>query len=454
VSNAGVAGEKVGGEQKLEVFAVEAHMAAGMPGEMDGPQPMPNVDAVPVVEQAVGDERMKAQKRPADALQTTGNSCPAAIAWMPGVMVGVEARSGDPGASLPGNGGDVEDMVKVPVSNDDAANRLVLPAPLPKGTTQKETSADESGIEQIQSGCVSKDIGVERWRSDLENVGRQISVYGPNWTEVSDARKRVRGTELEPCPFVASWFGVPLLLSGPNHLLSLVCERDVRVPPCFGAEELGRQVRSSDERAKNPCGLNPDERKENNPDPQKCTMARMAGDQWLIVAPQHPLSGHTGRSKDECVEEKRGVVVGKGGIPEQCVRSQGKEQDRHGGLSGDQTFEGLREIISHTKERIQHEKTRNAYQECDHEQQRHLQRREEYHPKPLARHTAKRAHQRTVRTAKDHDVLANATTTPSSRFVIPLESKLQVPRPATEELSFCFQISKIKPRQAAATTLG
>ena len=80
---------------------------------------------------------------------------------MPRVVVGVESRSGNPSPGLAGNRSHVEDLVEVPVGDDDAANGLVLPAASAKCPVQKEAPADESGIEQIQPGCVSKDVKAE-----------------------------------------------------------------------------------------------------------------------------------------------------------------------------------------------------------------------------------------------------------------------------------------------------
>ena len=80
---------------------------------------------------------------------------------MPRVEVGVESRGSNPSAGLAGNRSHVEDVVEVPVGDDDAANGFVLPAASAKCPAQKEAPADESGIEQIQPGSVSKDVKAE-----------------------------------------------------------------------------------------------------------------------------------------------------------------------------------------------------------------------------------------------------------------------------------------------------
>jgi hypothetical protein len=139
VSNSAIAGEEVGAEQESESFAVEAHVSVGVTREMDGTQTVPDVDKVAVVEPAVGNERVKCQNGSADSLQATcGDSRPAAIAGMTGVVLSVETRGGNPGAGLASNRADVEDMAEAPVGDDDAANGLMFPTAPAKCAMQKE----------------------------------------------------------------------------------------------------------------------------------------------------------------------------------------------------------------------------------------------------------------------------------------------------------------------------
>ena len=178
MSDAAIAGEKVGAEHESKTLAVETHVSVGVAGEKNRPQAVPNVDEVAVVEPAVRNEGAEGQDGPADALQTTGDSCPTAIVRMAGVVLSVETRGGNPSASLARNRRDIENVVEVPVGDDDATNQLVLPAAPAKGAMQKETSANESSIEQIKPRCVSKDVEVDRGCSDLKDIGTQRRVYG------------------------------------------------------------------------------------------------------------------------------------------------------------------------------------------------------------------------------------------------------------------------------------
>jgi hypothetical protein len=173
VRDAAIAREKVGAKEEPEPFAIEPHVPMGMPWKMDGPQAVPNVDKVTVVEPAVRNERTKVKDWPADALQAAGDPRPAAILRVAGVVVGIETRGGNPSAGLACDVVHVEDVVEVSMGDDNAANRLTVPAAATECPPQKEASADESSVEQIQSRIVSKDIEIERWCSNLENIGMQ-----------------------------------------------------------------------------------------------------------------------------------------------------------------------------------------------------------------------------------------------------------------------------------------
>ena len=88
-------------------------------------------------------------------------------------MVGIETRAGDPGASLARKRSNIEDVVEVPMGDDDATNGVTLPTAPAKRPMQQEAAADESAIEYVQTGGVPQDVEVERRRPDLENVSVQ-----------------------------------------------------------------------------------------------------------------------------------------------------------------------------------------------------------------------------------------------------------------------------------------
>ena len=124
-----VAGEKIAGEQKPKLFAMEAHVSMRVSRKMDGAQAMPDIDAVAIVKPAIRDERPKTEHRPADAFQQTGDPRPAPIMRMPHIMIRIHTRSGDPCAGLPRDGGHIQNVVEVPVRHNNATNRLTLPSP-------------------------------------------------------------------------------------------------------------------------------------------------------------------------------------------------------------------------------------------------------------------------------------------------------------------------------------
>jgi hypothetical protein len=149
VRDPAVAREKVAREEKAKAFAVEAHVAVGVAGKMDGLQPVPDIEEVAFVEWAIRDEWAVGKNWSADGFQEPGDVGPTAILGMAGVVVGIEARRSNPGAGFARNGGDVEDVVEMPVSDDDSADRLAFPSASVEGASQKIASSDETGVEEI-----------------------------------------------------------------------------------------------------------------------------------------------------------------------------------------------------------------------------------------------------------------------------------------------------------------
>lgn len=177
VSKAAIARKQVGGKHELETLAVEAHMPASVTGEMDCPQSLPYVEKVTVVDPAIRNKRAESKNRPPDVFQATCDSCPALIMRMPCKVVSVETRSSDPSASLACNRAHIENVIEVPVSDNNAANGLTLPTALSQRTPQEEPPSDESSVEQIHPRRISKNVEVERWSSDLENIGLEICTH-------------------------------------------------------------------------------------------------------------------------------------------------------------------------------------------------------------------------------------------------------------------------------------
>src|SRR4051794_38563101 len=114
-----IAGKEIGGEHQAEGLAIEAHMPMSMPRQMDRPQTLPDVEFVAVVEPSIGGERLEGKERPPEALQAGGDTGPPAIVRMSGVMIGIETWRGDPSAGFSRERRDIENVVEVPVGDDD-----------------------------------------------------------------------------------------------------------------------------------------------------------------------------------------------------------------------------------------------------------------------------------------------------------------------------------------------
>ena len=142
-------GEEVGAEHEPETVAVKAHVSVGVPRQMDGAQAVPHIDEVPIVEPAVRNEWLEGRKKSAKRLQVPSDSCPATVVRTTRIVLGVETGRRNPRAGLACNCGHVEDVVEVPVGDDDTTNALALPAASAKRVSQKKSATDESSVEQI-----------------------------------------------------------------------------------------------------------------------------------------------------------------------------------------------------------------------------------------------------------------------------------------------------------------
>lgn len=177
MSDTTVAGEEIAGEHEPEQFAIEAHVPVRMPWEMDGAQAVPDIDAVAIVEPAVRSERPKTEHWPANAFQPTGDARPTNVARMPGKVIRIQTRCSDPCPALTGDCRYVQNVIEVPVCDDDTADRLAIPTAISKCPPQKKTPTDKSGVQQIQPRVVAQDIEVEGRSPDLEKIGKHKSGF-------------------------------------------------------------------------------------------------------------------------------------------------------------------------------------------------------------------------------------------------------------------------------------
>src|SRR5262249_7759514 len=146
MGDAAIAGKEIAAEQELEPLAVETHVTISVPGKMHRAQAMPDLDDIAIVQPAIGSEWLERQHRPADALQHTGNTRPAIIRRVAGVVIGIEAGRSDPRPRLAGERGDVQNVIEMAMGDDDAADGFALPTAPDDCAPQQRTSTDESSV--------------------------------------------------------------------------------------------------------------------------------------------------------------------------------------------------------------------------------------------------------------------------------------------------------------------
>ena len=129
-----------------------------MPGKMNGLQPMPDFEIVTVVQKAGGCETAKRKDLPTGRLQNTSNpGCPT-INGMPGIVIKVEPGSGDPSPVAIRQFRDIENVIEVPMRQDDSANRNPGPSSAGKGAVEASEATDEACIQQVEGASITKDV--------------------------------------------------------------------------------------------------------------------------------------------------------------------------------------------------------------------------------------------------------------------------------------------------------
>lgn len=92
------------------------------------------------------------------------------VARLTGVVSLVESRGGNPCTSLVCQLPNVEDMIEVPMGDDDSANRLVLPTTKTKGSGQQRAASDEASIDEIEALGIAENVEVDPKGAHLQEV--------------------------------------------------------------------------------------------------------------------------------------------------------------------------------------------------------------------------------------------------------------------------------------------
>jgi len=73
-------------------------------------------------------------------------------------MIGIETWRLRSRRRSPREGRDIEDVVEVPVGDDDPPDALLVPAVMGERMAQETSAADESSVEQVEPGSIAQDM--------------------------------------------------------------------------------------------------------------------------------------------------------------------------------------------------------------------------------------------------------------------------------------------------------
>lgn len=165
-----IAREQVRAEEKLQIVAIEAGVAIGMPRQMDGGEAMPNGDFRAIVQPTVGlERRVGEESSPCSLEQSTDSGC-AAIAKTTFVMGCIKLGRGDPSPRFARKRSHVENVVEVAMRHDDSPDGFAIPASPTQGACKEIASSDEAPIDQVKSCGVAKHVKAQGGRADLKDV--------------------------------------------------------------------------------------------------------------------------------------------------------------------------------------------------------------------------------------------------------------------------------------------
>lgn len=168
----GGGGEEIAAEEEAVRGGVEAAVAAGVAGQGHDAEAAPDGQLVAIVEEAVGAEGGHAKQAAADPFGDAGDTAPAGVTGSVLEVFEVALRSGDPGVVLAGEGWGIEDVIEVPMREQDAADGQMIPAAGLESCFQGGASSEEAGVDQIQGVTVPQHEELHDKGADDEEIGR------------------------------------------------------------------------------------------------------------------------------------------------------------------------------------------------------------------------------------------------------------------------------------------
>jgi len=170
-----IAREKIPAEQQAQLFAEISRMPGGVAREMDGPQTVPDIEEIAVIDPAIRGERLESQQGSANRLKQSSDPCPSAMGWRAFIRRRIQPGSGNPGPVLSRDSRHIEDVVKMPMGHDHTQDLLILQTTRDEGFPEGLFSADEPGINQIKAATVTQHMEVHR---EIPDGKQSIRVHG------------------------------------------------------------------------------------------------------------------------------------------------------------------------------------------------------------------------------------------------------------------------------------
>lgn len=124
----GGGGEEIAAEEEAVFGGVEAAVAVGVAGQGYDAEAAPDGKLVAIMEELVGAEGGHTEQVSADPFGDASDTAPAGVAGAALEVFEVALRSGDPGFVFAGEGRRIQNMIEVPMREQDAADGQMIPA--------------------------------------------------------------------------------------------------------------------------------------------------------------------------------------------------------------------------------------------------------------------------------------------------------------------------------------
>lgn len=145
-------------------------MPCGMAGQMNRPEPAQEGKFLPFFDPLIRGKRLKAKQTPAHSLEPSGDAIESPARRATEITIEIRRRSGYPCTMLPGNGRGIQDMIEMPVSQENAPNRQRAPPLDLEGLFHRPNGADKSRVDEVEPVGMAEDVVHNPERPNCEDV--------------------------------------------------------------------------------------------------------------------------------------------------------------------------------------------------------------------------------------------------------------------------------------------